>query len=57
MRQRNILPRQYWMPTDSSFKKKIKTEEIALTCLGISASSFNNVITFATETDHPKSLL
>ena len=35
------------MLTDSSFLKKIKTAQIAITCQGISASSFSNVITLA----------
>ena len=56
MRQTNILLRQYWMPTDSSCLKKIKTTQITLTCKGISASSLNNVITLSNETNHPKSL-
>ena len=41
------------MPTDSSSLKKIKTAQIALTCQGISTSSFNNAITLSNETDTP----
>ena len=56
MRQTNILSRQYWMRTNSSSLKKIKTAQIALIYQGKSASLLNNVITLVNETDYPKSL-
>ena len=41
------------MLTDSLSLKKIKTAQITLTCQGIRANSFSNIITLANETDHP----
>ena len=32
MRQTDIFPSQYWMPTDSSSLKKIKTAQVAHIC-------------------------